>query len=397
MISEPTFFSFSSLENSSELYTQVDSPLHEAILSKDKRVCRKALKSSCVNEKDSGGDTSLHLAIRTNWDYAVDKLLKKSPRLLIEDKNAKTALELAEELDLRDFVHSLLRRVAHLDEAIPQPRQCRFLASIWFQGNARLITLVAKRYLPKRKILSYPQKEWDRFLYHVVGKKAFLFTKDRAHLHSGTLETKLYPLLLWTWNVFCQKNGTLENPRFARIASAIQNSLSRRSAKHIAQEIRTGSHPSLIYCGWKRHSVTVVFVNSLLFICNRGGSSKLKRYSLTAYRIDKSLVTERLIRTLRKNEHLPHEISAKFIYETLPSALNGYEDDFCAKVHQLCQPSELSKPICVAANLRQAIYAMLLGESIKENGSWNFMPASGTYKEYVNCARFAVLNQYLLA
>lgn len=404
--------------------------LHKALEARSKRNARLLLKGGCENSRNYENDTPLHVAIRLDWLYACTLILKKNPDLLLENSDGQTPVELAADLDHQHLVVKLLRYTTTLDELIPQERHFRFLGALWYHANSEAIALAAKRYLPKaiyhgfvydfsKKSLracglwiqnpkisaglvkfAISSKKWELILYHFIGKKALLFVKDRQHLHHGSHAKPMHAIGLWTWRNFWQNHVALESTLFQAIDKAIGATIYSPPIASLTQKIQEGREPVIIPSGWIEHAVTVVFVGSLLFICNRGEKYAAQTHDLTVYRIANSAITVELVRKIisyRKSDYPIDEVGA-FLYDTLPKALGGQVDSFCELLYTpACQPPILDKPICVAANLRLAIYAILLSQAVHENGRWNFSVPLGIYKDYTISTRYSVLHKYLSA
>lgn len=397
--------------------------LHEGILAENRSLCKLSVKIGFVNRQNNAGETPLHVAIRTDWAYGVTLILKNNPDLLLQNNQGLTPLELAEELDRPYFINQLLNTISALDQAVPVSRHYRFLGSIWFRGNKECISAVAKIILPKSNqglyeyrfdsesrgrlaawihdptqdanlvTFSFARKVWNNILYHFAGKQALLFTKDRKVLRLGSYEEKMYTVMLWTWRNYWQKMPAEEQSPYQIIDRAIANAINPPSNSDLVKKIRSGKTPVIIPTGWHGHSLTAVFSKNWLFICNRGRDYLSQEFAFTAYRIDRKAITAKLLQQFKKTERADASV---FLSSTLPKALGATQDSFCEKIHTpSLQPSRLTKPICVAANMRLAIFAILLSNSKKVNDQWDFSKATIAYKDYVLSARFMMLHRYL--
>ncbi|MCE5293617.1 MAG: ankyrin repeat domain-containing protein [Chlamydiales bacterium] len=405
--------------------------IHDALLRGSKSECRRFLNLGHKDRQDVEGDTPLHVAIKLDCLYSCTLILKKNPNLLLENCSQHmpmTPIELAEELNRQALIVKLLRHVNSLDAVVPKARQVRFLAGLWYRGNVEAISLAAKQYLPKpiyhsnvytfsykslsaldvwiknpllRPCLikfSFIRKDWEVILYHFIGKKALLFAKDRKHLYEGSYTELMYMMGLWTWRNFWHTEPPSNNQLYRAIDTAIGEAINLRSHSTIVKKIQEGTDPVILPTGWYEHSLAVVFIGSLLFICNRGDTGTLQTHDLTAYRIKKNAITKELVSKILslRSDASPMSTASAFLFDTLPKALDGRVDGFCDLIHAAsCQPTSLDKPICTAANLRLAIQAILLSQADKEDGLWNFAAPMGHFKDYVVSARYSILHKYL--
>lgn len=400
--------------------------LHEGLLACNKSLCRLSLKQGFINQRNNAGETPLHVAIRVDWAYGVRLLLQNGPDLLIQNNQGMTAIELAEELDRPAYVKLILENISSLDKVVSQDRLYRFLGSVWYRGYKECLSLIAKIFPVYRShaqyvyqfdvdnvknllpwavdptqsadqvTITFHKKDRDCVLYHFLGKKALQFVKDRNHIRPGSFATSMYTVMLWTWRHFWHSTTLADKTILKNIDRAIVDATHIPSDATLASQIISGQRPIIIRTGWNGHSVTVVFSRNWLFICNRGEDYINQKYLLAAYRITRAAITPALIRKFKEIKRLDRAQASVFFTETLLQAVEARGDSFCDKIHAQCQPSPLTKPTCVAANMRVAIYASLLSNTTKVKGDWNFFEAANLYSHYRIAARFMMLHRYLL-
>ncbi len=401
-----------------------NSLLHEAVLEDNKSLARLCLKHGYENCKNDTGDTPLHVAIRVNNSAMFWLILKNNPMLLLENKNSQTACELACALGHTNYIKELLSRATSLDQLIPRSRQHSVLSLLWQNSHDEIISLAAVIYQPKnietpytwdfkRKNLhtlgswiktplcssdqlkfSLSSKDWELLLFHFVGKKTTLFAKDRQHLQQGSHEYQMYVPVLWSWRRFCERHPENLNPLWQKIDQAISRTLPKANIPQLVKDIKKGTLPIILASGWHSHSITVVFIGTLLFICNRGRQGTLQKAHLTAYRIQKAAITAELIKNILDTTGKKEECN-KLLFNTLPKTLYAKEDAFCQAIKESCQPSSQENPNCVVASMRTAIRAILLSQAEKTGNTWQFDAAKKVYKEYALSSRYAILQQYL--
>ncbi len=368
-------------------------------------------------------ETQLHIAVRVDKPAIFERGLQKKPNLLDENKHSQTVCELALEVDQLDYVKALFSEVTKLSELVPQSRQHTFLTSLWQNSSVKLISHAALRYLPKIDKRPYicdfnektiesltfwlnvpdakahdlqfllSKEDWDLLLFHFIGKKTFLFTEDSKHIRQGSYNHQMVVPLLWTWRTFWQ-NQPHKSPLWLEIDNAIARVIRKPNLEILVQLIKEGKKPVILSSGWYGHSLTVVFFKNLLFLCNRGEYCSPQELDLTAYRIKKAMIRPNLVVEILKTEG---EIkpSTLFFFRTLPQALQAKKDLFCKSLEENCQPAELDNEICLAANLRLAIRAILVSRAKKHLTSWKFDTQIQAYKEYRVSARYSILQQYL--
>lgn len=382
--------------------------------------------SHSVEETSYEDESELHVAIRTNQAAHFTLLLANKPNLLVENADGQTALEFAEEYNHFYYVEKILHKIRSLDEAVPRERHMKLLGSFWFHENTEILKTASKFFAPQRSVIQYSYdgsatdrstahsydllpwirdsgesadhikislkpEDLENALYHFLGKRAFLFLQEKPHLHDGNYVERIYTLMLGTWRTFYHSQPA--DPLYKEIDRAIADAIHPPANRLLARKIQKGISPVIIQTGWSGHSLTAVFAGDRLFICNRGRTYLDQRHALAVYRIDRNRVTPNLLRKFTSDGSF--EDASTFLSETVLDELNARSDTFCVEVHKYCQPAELTKPICVAANLRLAINAILLSKSKKVNDRWDFMDAITKYKEYVILTRFVVLNRFL--
>lgn len=402
-----------------------NSLLHEAVLDDNRSLSKLCLKLGYENCQNDEGETPVHVAVRVQNSVLFGHLLKKEPNLLLENKQSQTACELAAELGNFSYVKQLLAHSKTLEQVVPKIRQHAFLSNLWQNNYKDLIALAAMRYEPESgptdltwgfarnrlsMLLSWINNpmakaselkfslslnDWELLLFHFLGKKTVLFAKDRRHMHKGSHEEKMYVAVLWTWRTFCLRQSQEQKPLWIKIDQAIARCIRNPPVATLVQCIKKGQEPVIICSGWRSHSITLVFVKDLLFICNRGAHGALQKHNLTAFSIHRSAITPALLQKVSKLTEGKKEPCMQFLFEELPQALSGVETPFCTAVHLECQPSDQSSPNCVVANLRTAIRAILLANAEDEGDVWSFEKAMATYKEYALSSRYAMLQQFL--
>ncbi len=395
--------------------------LHHAVIYNKMGLCRQLVEEGLATTQDDALDTPVHTAIRVNNVAAFVVLLRSEPNLLKTNKDDETPFELACRLGNVRCLRLLLLAQPSIDQLIPPSRKYTALASL----PRQLQKLAAKCCFatpPGRQFVcqfsnnpyddistwvdniridaqalkfSLPDFHWSNVLYHVLGDKALSYIENQTTINNGSHIAHMYVVLLWTWRIFWQNVPSTQESLFIGIDRAIGSLLRETSPKSLASRIKRGKEPVILNTGTTRHSLTVVFINSLMFICNRGRSHAPQKYMLTAYRIRKCTVTENLVATiLNFVETSELEKVSEFLFTTLPAALGAKTDTFCEAINSQCQPKELYKPICVAANFRLAVRALLLAESKKVGDGWDFETSMQVYKQYVTCARTVTLLRY---
>lgn len=392
-----------------------NSLLHEAVLNKKISLCKLFLHRGYIDCQNDEGETALHAAIRIDNIAAFSLIVQHKPNLLLQNRAHETAVELALKLDKLHFVAPLLGH--RLELLVPPSRQHTFLYSVWKTESKELIQRVAKQLLPPistvqftwnfdkhnpsillRWIQNYrmpasdltfsnTSKNWAVMLHHFAGKVCFLFAKKRQYLEPGACEDDMQIATLWTWRHFWQ-NRAGNTTFFIKIDQAIGRMVQEPSAKSLAALIKKGKTPVIVASGWREHSLTVVFIGSLFFICNRGDQCSIQKKDLTAYRFTNKNISASIVQKILSRSKETVEEKSRFLFEELPPLLEGTKDGFCIDIEANCQPQELNKPICTAANLRLAIRALLVSQQGPN--------ALALYKEYSRRARFTVLHQYLL-
>lgn len=402
-----------------------NSLLHEAVLDDNRSLSRLCLKLGYQDCQNDEGETPVHVAVRVQNSVLFSKILKNNPNLLLENKQSKTACEVAAEIGYLVFVKSFLLRAETLDQLVPKARQYAFLATLWQSCYNEQIMLAARMYEPKQEKarfvwdfnqqslpalsewvlnpvirasefkFSLSANDWELLLLHFLGKKSILFARDRKHMREGSYEYRMYVAVQWTWRTFCQRQMLEPNPLWLKIDQAIARVIQKRSMAFLANCARRGQEPVIIRSGWSTHSIAVVFYQNLLFVCNRGARTDVQKHNLTAYTINQSLVTTEMLRKIDALRDGEKEACLEYLFKTLPEALKAEETNFCKIIHFECQPSDQDSPNCIVANLRTAIRAILLADAEGGGDAWRFEKPTAVYKEYALSSRYAILQQYL--
>lgn len=308
-------------------------------------------------------------------------------------------------------------RCSSLDELVPAKKQYRFFCTLLQNNELHLLSecliktnllysksiafdyeseVVDKPRQTGGKIRSFAAKNftnanwWDVLLYHFLGKKTALLIGNHKHLTTGSHTVEVYPVCREVWNAFMQVAPRSFSSQMCR---ALDRLCIMPSNKEFVTLIRQKIEPVILPSGWIRHSITVVFFGSYLFLCNRGDMvASFTSKNITVFHVNTNRVRRRILQKILSWEAEDKEIRGKFLFKTLPAQLQGEKDDFCNLIEEKFQPKDQENANCVVANLKQAMRVVLLCQA----RLCNMKSMEQLYQEFAEFSRLYILQAFAL-
>jgi ankyrin repeat protein len=131
--------------------------------------------------------------------------------------------------------------------------------------------------------------------------------------------------------------------------------------KKIVRKIHEG-RLVIVPAGWGNHTISLVFKDDYLIVCNRGEGCVDKDTQAQTFfmgKISLNLVTEELLKRFFDIDDGEVEQGIKFFYKELPQALNAREDGFCRKAMAIA-PKLAKANTCGYTSMKAALRAGLV-------------------------------------
>lgn len=113
-----------------------------------------------------------------------------------------------------------------------------------------------------------------------------------------------------------------------------------RTEENVVSSVRSGAL-TILPCGFKGHTIYLVFGNGYMAICNGGEGRPLDKNTIDVYKIDPEFFTEYEYQSLNEIMKDDSDNFRTYIYELLPGALapnghvEGVKDAICTQLEQL--------------------------------------------------------------
>lgn len=168
----------------------------------------------------------------------------------------------------------------------------------------------------------------------------------------------------------------------------IQTNFDSVPVQDLVAKIREGK--AVAFCsGWTAHSISIVFSDNKMFVCNRGNG--LKEHAVMAYQLNPDLLTEECIIKLKNCQYANAEEFEKFLHE---------QPAIGASIREECLDMKWQKVgNCTWANTKAILFVLLYLELKKERPMASLgelqMEARRMYKAWSAHVRFDATKRYV--